>query len=125
MGVWGDSHLVLVHLNRLDFLGCAEIYGERYSDYAQGNPTHPLLSVPSAGLLTPQPHSPILAPRQHLGAPLSQGQAMNIICVSTECSLQEQNRTFGRVRGDAMVTPKPALGTLTVKVPVSRSMVCS
>lgn len=86
-------HLVLVDLNGLDLLGRAEVCGRRTMRYTLLHPASlTTIFPPSRSSLTPKPHSPILPTRQHLGAPLPQCQAVDVVCVAPEGLLQGQGQ---------------------------------
>lgn len=105
-------HLVLIDLDCLDLLGCAQVCRGRTARgilLASGSLT---TSLPSdATLLTPKPHGPILAARQHLRAPLPQCQAVDVVRVAPEGPLQGERQCQDKTQEECRCpsSPGPAL----------------
>lgn len=135
-GVCQSSHLVLVHLDRLHLLGCAEVCGERAASHVLTSRacSHPCLQLPPSPpgpahtrlQLPPYPKAAQTRPRC-LTAPRGSAPA----APDSGCSLcGPAGPAVGEGSGQEETSGGPSPNpeprpVLTVKVPVSRSMVCS
>lgn len=62
-------------------------------------------SSPTSHSLTPKPHSPILAARQHLRVPVPQRQAVDVVCVAPEGPLQGEGQCQNEIRKECLPLP--------------------
>ena len=104
-GAWGVPS---PHACRLRSSGppwpCGGLCGKSRERQAPHLPQPPSPPPLPPDTLTPEPYGPILATREHLGAPLPQRQAVDVVCVAAEGPLQGE----GSVRTRSRKRPPPS-----------------